>query len=217
MYLYWKSGELNSYYGLNKGGIAMEVSKKERRNKMLVVVIGTIVLVGLYLFFANRDNKKAEQASITEQVQEVLGTDLEMDYPSTPREVIIQFNKIIACYYENKLDEETIKKIMEKQRALFDQELLEANSFDSQLKDLQEEILDYQESKRVIVSSSVAKSSTVKYWSDAGKDYAGIVASYTLKDDNVVKTYETYVLRKDDKGKWKILGWEVTSPTDTNK
>lgn len=195
----------------------MEVSKKERRNKMLVVVIGTIILVALYLFFTNKDNKKAEQAAITEQVREVLGTDLEMDYPGTPREVIIQFNKIIACYYENKLDEKTTEKIMEKQRTLFDQELLEANSFDSQLEVLQEEVLDYENSKRVIVSSSVAKSSSVKYWSAESKDYAGIVASYTLKDDKVVRTYETYILRKDDQGKWRILGWEVTTPTDSNE
>lgn len=195
----------------------MEVSKRERRNKMLVVIIGTIILVALYFYFTDRNSKKAEQTTMTEQVQQVLGTDLEIDYPSTPREVIVQFNKIIACYYESKLDDETLKKIVSQQRVLFDQELLDTNSIDSQLKDLKEEILDYQESKRVIVSSSVAKSSTVKYWSDEGKDYAGIIASYTLKDSEVVKTHETYVLRKDDQGKWRILGWEVTTPADTDE
>lgn len=195
----------------------MEVSKRERRNKMLVVIIGTIILVALYFYFTDRSNKKAEQTTMTEKVQKVVGTDLEMDYPSTPREVIVQFNKIIACYYDGKLDDETLRKIMNQQRVLFDQELLEANSIDSQLEELKAEILDYQETKRVIVSSSVAKSSTVKYWSDEGKDYAGIIASYTLKDSEVVKTHETYVLRKDDQGKWRILGWEVVTPTDTEE
>lgn len=195
----------------------MEVSKRERRNKLLVVIIGTIVLVALYFFFADRNNKKIEQTVMTERVQKVLGTDLDLDYPGTPREVIVEFNKIIACYYEGKLDDETLKKVMNQQRLLFDKELLEANSIDTQLKDLKEEILDYQKSKRVIVSSSVEKSSTVKYWSDEGKDYAGIIASYTLKDSEVVKTYQTYVLRKDDQGKWRILGWEVTSPPATDE
>jgi len=57
----------------------MEVSKRERRNKTLIVVFGTIVLVVLYLFFTNRDNKKVEQVALSEQVQEVIGTDFEMD------------------------------------------------------------------------------------------------------------------------------------------
>ena len=192
----------------------MEVSKKERRNKMLIVVIGTIVLVALYFFFSNRDTNNTEKAVLTEQVQKVIGTDLEMDYPGSPREVIILFNKIIDCYYEDELDDETLGKVMAQERVLFDQELLEANSFDAQLEGLKEEILDYKKSKRVIVSSSVAKSSTVEYWSKDSKDYAGIIASYTLKDKEVTKTYERYILRKDDQGKWRILGWEVTSPPD---
>ncbi|HAB61445.1 MAG TPA: hypothetical protein DCE48_12270, partial [Lachnospiraceae bacterium] len=111
----------------------MEVSKRERRNKTLIVVIGTIVLIALYFFFTNRDNKKVEQVALTEQVQKVISTDFEMDYPSTPREVIIQLNEIFDCYYKNNLDDKTLEKVMAQERILFDQELLEANSFDTQL------------------------------------------------------------------------------------
>ncbi|WP_455714928.1 DUF6715 family protein [Anaerosporobacter sp.] len=195
----------------------MAVSKKERRNKWLIVVIGTIILVALYIFLVNRDTKKAEQEDLAEQVQNVIGTDLEIDYPSTPREVIIKYNEIIACYYENKLDDDTIKKIMAQQRVLFDQELLEQNPIDSQLKDLKEELLDYQKNNRKFITSAVAKSSSVTYWSKDDRDYASIIATYTLKDSEVTKTYERYILRKDDQEKWRILGWQMTSPTDLDK
>lgn len=195
----------------------MEVSKRERRNKTLIVVFGTIALVALYFFFTNRDNKKVEQVALSEQVQKVIGTDFEMDYPSTPREVIIQLNEIFDCYYKNDLDDKTLEKVMAQERILFDQELLEVNSFDTQLEGLKEEILDYEKSKRTLVSSSVEKSSTVKYWTDEGKDYAGIIASYTSKDKEVTKSYERYILRKDDQGKWRILGWELTSKPNTDK
>lgn len=195
----------------------MEVSKRERRNKTLIVVFGTIVLVALYFFFTNRDNKKVEQVALSEQVQKVIGTDFEMDYPSTPREVIIQLNEIFDCYYKNDLDDKTLEKVMAQERILFDQELLEVNSFDTQLEGLKEEILDYEKSKRTLVSSSVEKSSTVKYWTDEGEDYAGIIASYTSKDKEVTKSYERYILRKDDQGKWRILGWELTSKPNTDK
>lgn len=195
----------------------MEVSKRERRNKTLIVVFGTIVLVALYFFFTNRDNKKVEQVALSEQVQKVIGTDFEMDYPSTPREVIIQLNEIFDCYYKNDLDDKTLEKVMAQERILFDQELLEVNSFDTQLEGLKEEILDYEKSKRTLVSSSVEKSSTVKYWTAEGKDYAGIIASYTSKDKEVTKSYERYILRKDDQGKWRILGWELTSKPNTDK
>ncbi|WP_310601976.1 DUF6715 family protein [Anaerosporobacter sp.] len=195
----------------------MATSKKEQRNKVLIIIIGTIVLVGLYLFFSNQNNKKREQAVIAEQVQKILDSDIEMDYPSSPREVIIQFNKILACYYKEKLDDDTLKKLMAQERVLFDQQLLDQNSIENQLKDLKAEILDFQKAKRSIVTSTVAKSSSVEYETKDGKEYASIIASYTLKDSEVVKTYEKYILRKDDQGKWRILGWEVTSSTDTSK
>lgn len=195
----------------------MEVTKKERRNKMLIVVIGTILLVVLYFYFMDKNSKKAEEVALSEQVEKILGSDIEMDYPSTPREVIILFNDIMTCSYEENLDDDTLKKIISQERVLFDQELLDNNPLESQLADLKEDILDYQKAKRTIVTSAVAKSSSVEYWSKEGKEYASIIASYTLKDSEVVKTYEKYILRKDEQEKWRILGWQIASPTDLDK
>lgn len=195
----------------------MSVSKKERRNKTLITVLGTIILVVLYIFLMNRDTKKAQQENLSEQVLNVIGSDIEMDYPSTPREVIIKFNEIMTCCYENNLSDDTLKKLIMQERVLFDQELLEQNPIDTQLADLKEEILDYEKSKRTIISSAVAKSSSVKYSSKEDREYASIIASYTLKDSEVTKTYQKYILRKDDNDKWRILGWEITQPTDLNK
>ncbi len=195
----------------------MSVSKKERRNKRLITFIGIIILVGLYIFLMNRDTKKAQEENLSEQVLNVIGSDIEMDYPSTPREVIIKFNEIMTCCYEKNLSDDTLKKLIMQERVLFDQELLEQNPIDSQLKDLKEEINDYKKSKRTIISSAVAKSSSVTYWSKEDKEYASIIASYTLKDSEVTKTYEKYILRKDDNDKWRILGWEIAPPTDLDK
>ncbi|MDE7060570.1 MAG: hypothetical protein K2O71_03115 [Lachnospiraceae bacterium] len=40
-----------------------------------------------------------------------------------------------------------------------------------------------------------------------------MIASYTQylqKDRKYLKVYEEFILRKDDAGKWKILGWYLT-------
>lgn len=195
----------------------MSVTRKEKRNKTLIAVIGSIILIVLFFYFMDRDTKKAKQEAADEQVQELLGVDIEMDYPTTPRQVIMEFNKIIVCYYEKKLDEDSIKKLMAQERIYFDQELLENNTSENQLKDLKAEIEDYRKANRKVVGSSVAKGSSVEYWTKDDREYASIISSYTLKDSEVVKTYEKYVLRKDDQGKWRILGWEISEPKDLNK
>ena len=195
----------------------MAVTKKERRNKMLIVVIGTILLVVLYFYFTNKESKKAEESALSEQVEKIIGSDIEMDYPSSPREVIILFNNIMTCSFKENLDDDTLKKIISQERVLFDQELLDNNPLESQLADLKEEILDYKKAKRTIVTSAVDKSSSAEYWSKDDKDYASIVASYTLKDSEVAKTYERYILRKDEQDKWRILGWQIATPIDLDK
>ncbi|WP_167957835.1 DUF6715 family protein [Anaerosporobacter faecicola] len=195
----------------------MAATKKERRNKMLVVVIGTFILVTLFFYFMKKDTEKAKEEAIKVEIENLLGSDIEMDYPSTPKEVIVLFNKLITCYYDEKLSDDTIKKVMAQERVLFDQELLNKNQFDDQFKDLKEEITDYRKAKRTIVGSSVGKSSSVEYYKKEGKEYASIIATYTLKDSEVTKTYQKYILRKDENGKWRILGWEITSPTDIGK
>lgn len=195
----------------------MATSKREQRNKWIVVVVGTLFLVFLYFFFMNNNEKKAKETKISEEVKEILDTDIEMDYPGTPKELIILYNKIIACYYERKLDDKTLEKLVGQERILFDQELLDNNTFEDQMKDLKAEISDYRKVNRVIIGSAVAKSNSVDYYKKGEKEYASIVASYTLKDKEVKKTYERFTLRKDDNGKWRILGWEITSPVDLTK
>lgn len=195
----------------------MSVTRKEKRNKMLIVVFGSIIMIVLFFYLMDKDTKKAKQEAIDAQVQDLLGSDIEMDYPTSPRQVIMEFNKIIVCYYEKKLDDETIKKLMTQERVYFDQELLDNNTFENQFKDLKAEIEDYRKADRTIVNCAVAKGSSVEYWTKDDREYASILSSYTLKDSEVVKTYEKYILRKDDQGKWRILGWEISEPKDLNK
>ena len=77
----------------------------------------------------SRANKNKEQASTNEEVCSILDKDFENNYPGTPREVVKLYSRITTCIY-NQAGEEDRRKLVEKMRQLFDEELL-----DSQIKE----------------------------------------------------------------------------------
>ena len=55
------------------------------------------------------------------------------------------------------------------------------------------------------------QSGNIVTWTDEEKEYARVIASYTQQEDRkYFKVYEEFILRKDENGKWKILGWYLT-------
>ena len=67
-----------------------------------------------------------------------------------------------------------------------------------------------------MVMWNVQKQSSVKNWQDGENNFSSIVASYTMnaKDEGYTRTYEEFLLREDEKGRWKIVGWRLTEPVE---
>jgi hypothetical protein len=58
------------------------------------------------------------------------------------------------------------------------------------------------------------ESQTEKYEVD-NKKMASIVGMFVIKDKKGInRTYEKFILREDEKGNWKILGWDLTEPVE---
>ena len=76
--------------------------------------------------------------------------------------------------------------------------------------DLKTEISLYKKTGKYIYKVMLEENSDVSYPPPIeGQKYASINCVYYLKDENgTSKVKETYILRKDENDRWKILGWK---------
>ncbi|MCQ2538790.1 MAG: hypothetical protein MJ124_10350, partial [Lachnospiraceae bacterium] len=101
-------------------------------------------------------------------------------------------------------------------RVLFDDEFLEANPRDQQRTAFYDELTLAKKAKRVVSITKVQKQSEVKTWEKDGKSYSSIIGCsiVTEKAKTANYVYNEYILRKDDNGRWKILGWHLGDKVD---
>lgn len=185
-------------------------------NKKIIknIAVGVVLLgliVGYYFYLSSHSQKDVQSQKVeTTATQDVLSCDLEKNYPATPREVMKYYNQIQECYYNEKLDNDTLVDLMSKSRELFDDELLIENPEDIQLKDLKEEIASFQKDKRKIFSWKTDSVEEVEYNTINGEEWASIHSYYVLNTNGVhTKTTQIFLMRRDDQDRWKIYGWEL--------
>ena len=143
-----------------------------------------LLCVGFY-FMKNSDGSQASKENLT-VVQRINEKNLTDDYPKTPRAVIKLYNQIITSYYSGNYTDDDFDKLIDHGRML---------------------IADYKNRSFKIRQTNVCDSDDVKYLTDDsnGDKLAYVTASYfTEENKKFDKTYQMYVLRKDDNGDWKI-------------
>ena len=176
-----------------------------------VLIIGIIcvaLVIGYYMYLSSRNND--DQTSGEDKRKEVVkiieDTDLNEDYPKTPRSVVKLYNRILASYYNEEYTEKQFLKLGDLQRGLLDEELLSNNERDVFFNNLRAEIKLYDKRERTITSSTVSSTSDVIYKVVDKRECAYVTSSYFIKEkSSYEKTLQRYVLRKDEDGKWKIL------------
>lgn len=189
-----------------------ESTKKTVTTVIVMVVIAAAVIFGYFQMTQNQSGED-ETAAKTE-VEKLLRKDMENNYPGTPREVLKLYGRITKCMYNDDLNRTQIEGLLEQARKLYDDELLAVNPWDAHLEALVNDIVDYKENDRIIMSYTAQKSSQVKSYEKDNQEYA---VSYLLfitsdKDTSYAENYERFMLRKDSFGKWKIVGWELADP-----
>lgn len=182
----------------------------------IVFVVLILVVIGYYSYLVNRDKQTTNDKKIS-TVQNVLLTDLEKNYPPTPKEVVKFYNDIMKCFYNEETTEQEIEELAMKARELYDDELLENNDWGSNIISLETEISDFKGSNKRITSISVASSTNVDYYSTDGFDFARVRSSYNVVQDKSTTTInQVYLLRKDVNNHWKIYGWELAENLEEN-
>lgn len=135
----------------------------------------------------------------------------------TPKSAVKFYSEIIECLYNESPSDEEINQLGTKARAVLDEELNNNNPTENYLIELNKDVLEYSKSNRIIISYTVDATDDVKYYTQDNKEYAVVNATYTLREtDTFTKANEEYILRKDEEGYWKILGWRISSNGTTD-
>ena len=189
------------------GGVSM---KKAVR----ILAITLIVAFGVvyFAFIADRGTEpKPAIMETNDEVSKLIVRNLDTDYPNSPREVARFYSRIMQSYYALDYTEEELIKLVSQSRILFDPELLEENPEEDYITNLKAEIKSFEEKEQIITNYKVDEVGEIEYYSAEGIEYAEVSVEYSLKNkDGLSKVYEDYMMRKDEEGSWKILGWKLT-------
>ncbi len=180
---------------------------------VVLALIFAVLVVG-YFFYLTRmaPTRATEEAKVAEQseLERVLSADFQNNYPATPREVMKWYNRILTLYYSGEPSSRQVDQLCDQALSLMDQELKEENPRDDYIQSVKYSIGDYKEKGRKIIEYKVADTKKIKEKQVNGKRVAYVLSYYFLRDGNdYEKTYQMYALRKDRKGRYKILAFQL--------
>ncbi len=189
--------------------------KKEESQSAVKIFIIALVMIGLVVgYYFHLSNKRVEAKenntkSLTE-VDEVLLRNLDTDYPPSPKEVVKYYAAITKCFYDGQFSDYQLQELASRSRDLLDDEL-KANQTDAEyLESLKFDISSYKDKDIKISSYSVSSSVDVEYKTTEKGDLAMLYCLYNLRQGStLMSSNHEFILRKDEKGHWKILGWAL--------
>ncbi len=174
---------------------------------MLVFLALLAMLAGYYFYLSNKAEKDGEEAEVT-KAQEVLLRDLSRNYPASPKEVLRYYSEILQCMYNEEYSEEELEQLAERAMEICDEELVAFQSGEY-VKRLQEDVQAYKNQGVQISSYKTSNSTDVEYFNKDGRECASLFCTYTLRMGTSLQAIEEiFILRKDEDGHWKILGWD---------
>ena len=197
-----------------KGGSRMgKKVEKKAANKGLVIIVALIMIsIFVFLYFNSLEKKittKGDNISTEqEEVNLLLELNLEKEYPKTPRDTVETFSRLLQTLYSD-ISDEDIRALAIKVRSLYDDELLDNNPQEKYLKKMYAELEAAREAGRTITKYLLVNEDMELIEKRGGKEYAKVYASYTVKNKSRKIETKEFILRKDQEGRWKILGWSL--------
>lgn len=180
----------------------------------IVMALLAVFIIGGFFLVRSIGLKNLDLKKSKTEVEKLMELNLDDNYPGNAREVLKIYNRILKCCYNEELTDEQIKKLAEQNQKLFDEQLLEKNPYDQYVEKLKKDIEDYKSKKTTIANIAIQDLAEAEREERGGYKFCNLLVSYIVKDTKGLKTTnEKYYLREDDKGRWKILFWELTYKT----
>lgn len=186
-----------------------------KRSGIISLVVFGVILVAVVAGYALRLHQKSgqdvERVVESTEVQRILQRDLVRNYPPTEKEVVKYFAETIKCFYNEEYTDEELEQMALKIQGVYDDELIANKTQDDYLADLRSEIADMKKKKWTISSYVLSASVDVENFTENGYSCASLYCTFNVKQstNGTVASMEQFILRKDENGHWKILGWEL--------
>lgn len=177
---------------------------------IVMMIFAAALILGVFLMISRPFGKKSDEDNmVLNKVQRITTDNLEMYYPENERKVVSKYYEIMEVMYEESYSDEELTKMIDQLSILYDDELL-MNQMDliSQMKD------DVDQKKKdgysIVAYNVPSDSDDVTFFNKDGRSCAGMEVSVNIRNGTHTEFNKyTFILRKDDTGKWKILGWQL--------
>lgn len=178
---------------------------------ILIVVLFVSAILGLFIYVNNKPQSGSlEDDVVISNVDNVVLRNLDINYPPTPKEVLKYYSEITMCFYEENLSEEDLVRLAQTARKLYDAELCADITEEEYLASLREDILEFNSLGIVVSGYTVSASTDVEEFVVDGRECARLYVTYRLRQGTeYIYSNEVFIMRKDEDGHWKILGWEL--------
>lgn len=178
---------------------------------IIIVILFVVAVLGVFIYINNKPKTETtEENVVISNVDNVVLRNLELNYPPTPKEVLKYYSEITMCFYEENLSEEDLVKLAQTARKLYDAELCAGVTEEEYIESLREDILEFNSLGVVVSGYTVSASTDVEEFAMDGREYARLYATYRLRQGTeYIYSNEVFIMRKDEDGHWKILGWEL--------
>ncbi len=186
--------------------------KKYRGLIIAVILIG--LGLGYYAYLSNRNTSTPAENNInSSDAEKLIAKDIEKNYPNTPVKVVELYSDFTLAFYSADIEEDTLEKLIKQSMLLFDKELLTVNSEEDLIQKAKEEVEEYRSKSQTITRYILEDSRDVEYYTLENISYCVVTVEYFIRNSNggLAKTYEDFMLRKDEYDKWRIMGWQLTS------
>ena len=180
----------------------------DKKVRVIIIAIACIAVLcgGFFLFTQGLNSGNPDKLT---EVQTIIVTDLNKNYPPSPRSVVELYNRIVHCYHSEGLKKDELGKLVDQMMLLWDKDLLVKNTKEEYLATVQSDIQLYKQAKKTIMSMTICDLDDVEYKTDDrnGDKLAFVDTTYFVNNNGeFTNSYMRVGLRKDDKGNWKIIG-----------
>lgn len=177
---------------------------------IIIAVLFVLAVLGAFIYINNKPQQSAEQDVVISNVDNLVLRNLDLNYPPTPKELLKYYSEITVCFYQQDLSEEDLIRLAQTARKLYDEELLAGMTEEEYINSLREDILEFNSLGIVVSGYTVSSSVDVEEYEIDGREYARLYATYRLRQGTeFIYTNEVFIMRRDEDGHWKILGWEL--------
>lgn len=182
-----------------------------------VACVAVFAVVLFYLISQGKLGSSGNSAATASEVEKLLEKDNDTVYPETPTEVVKLYWRYNKCIYNSSMNDKKMQGMLKQLRKFYDAELLEGegNSWDEMLEQVRKDQQSYLKKERKIARYTVQQSSTVQYAEVDGRECATVISGVLTREKSKRnQVYEKFICRKDEEGRWRILGWQQTTDKD---